>query len=157
MPANRLEAWARIEAERFADPVFRLFYTELEAVYEEKNRSIDNPFRSVWEAMLSAMWQEHPYGTQTTIGEVDHLKRPSLKAMRAYFDKFYVAGNMALVLSGDFDTEAIMPVIEPLAAEGHLVSVDTRNAATALTGATEPIPLPEGAPYGASVSMTTAP
>jgi predicted Zn-dependent peptidase len=40
VPSNRLDAWARVEAERFQDPVFRLFYPELEAVYEEKNRSV---------------------------------------------------------------------------------------------------------------------
>ena len=36
LPANRLEHWAKIESERFANPVFRLFHTELETVYEEK-------------------------------------------------------------------------------------------------------------------------
>ena len=37
LPSNRLEHWAKIESERFAQPVFRLFHTELETVYEEKN------------------------------------------------------------------------------------------------------------------------
>lgn len=36
LPANRIDHWAKIEAERFANPVFRLFHTELETVYEEK-------------------------------------------------------------------------------------------------------------------------
>ena len=35
LPSNRLEQWATIEAERFVDPVFRLFQPELEIVYEE--------------------------------------------------------------------------------------------------------------------------
>ena len=35
LPGNRLEQ-AKIESERFANPVFRLFHTELETVYEEK-------------------------------------------------------------------------------------------------------------------------
>ena len=34
LPANRLPQWARIEADRFREPVFRLFQTELETVYE---------------------------------------------------------------------------------------------------------------------------
>ena len=38
LPANRLSHWAKIESERFTKPVFRLFHTELETVYEEKNR-----------------------------------------------------------------------------------------------------------------------
>ena len=36
VPANRLEQWAKIEGERFSDPVFRLFYPELEAVMRRK-------------------------------------------------------------------------------------------------------------------------
>ena len=39
IPANQIENWLAIEAERFRKPVMRLFHTELEVVYEEKNRS----------------------------------------------------------------------------------------------------------------------
>src|SRR5690349_2789632 len=45
IPKNRVAQWARIEAQRYADAVFRLFWPELEAVYEEKNRALDNPNR----------------------------------------------------------------------------------------------------------------
>ena len=112
IPANRFTAWAKVEAERFADPVFRLFYPELEAVYEEKNRSLDSPFRSVYEAMLGGLFPAHPYGTQTTIGEVEHLKVPAYGDMVAYFDRWYAPNNMAIVLAGDIDAETALPVLE---------------------------------------------
>ena len=51
LPANRLEQWAKVEAERFHQPVFRLFQTELETVYEEKNRSMDDKDRVILTAM----------------------------------------------------------------------------------------------------------
>jgi predicted Zn-dependent peptidase len=35
LPSNRVEQWATIESERFRNPIFRLFPTELEAVYEK--------------------------------------------------------------------------------------------------------------------------
>jgi predicted Zn-dependent peptidase len=38
IPANAVDKFLAIQAERFRSPVFRLFHTELEAVYEEKNR-----------------------------------------------------------------------------------------------------------------------
>ena len=38
IPSNQIEKWLKIEAERFRKPVLRLFHTELETVYEEKNR-----------------------------------------------------------------------------------------------------------------------
>ncbi|MBK7964464.1 MAG: insulinase family protein [Bacteroidetes bacterium] len=41
VPSNQLENFLTIEAERFRKLVMRLFHTELEAVYEEKNISLD--------------------------------------------------------------------------------------------------------------------
>lgn len=42
IPSNSLEKWLKIEANRFSEIVCRLFHTELEAVYEEKNRGLDS-------------------------------------------------------------------------------------------------------------------
>ena len=54
IPKNRLAQWARIEVQRYSDAVFRLFWPELEAVYEEKNRALDNPNRRWREASRSS-------------------------------------------------------------------------------------------------------
>lgn len=108
IPSNQLEKWLSIEAERFRMPVFRLFHTELEAVYEEKNRGLDNDGRKMFEAMLSGLYQKHTYGTQTTIGTVEHLKNPSLTEIRKYFNKNYVPNNMAICLSGDFNPDQVI-------------------------------------------------
>ena len=54
IPSNQLETWAMIQGERFSDPVIRLFHTELETVYEEKNRSLTSDSRKASEAMLTA-------------------------------------------------------------------------------------------------------
>lgn len=112
VPANRFDAWAEVEAERFADPVFRLFYPELEAVYEEKNLSLDDPDDRVWEALLLGLFPAHPYGTQPTIGLTEHLKTPAYSDMVEYFDDWYVPNNMAVVLAGDIDAERALPVLE---------------------------------------------
>ncbi len=112
VPSNRLEAWAAVEVERFSDPVFRLFYPELEAVYEEKNISLDSPYRRVNEAMMKSMFPGHPYGTQPTIGLVEHLKTPAYQDMVDYFQDWYGPNNMAIVLAGDIDAETAIPVLE---------------------------------------------
>ena len=59
IPSNQLEKWLDIESERFRMPVFRLFHTELEAVYEEKNRGLDNDGRKMFEALLEGLFQKH--------------------------------------------------------------------------------------------------
>ncbi|MBT3417734.1 MAG: insulinase family protein [Flavobacteriales bacterium] len=112
IPSNQIEKWLQLEAERFRNPIFRLFHTELEAVYEEKNRGLDSDGRKMFEALMSGLFQKHQYGTQTTIGTIEHLKNPSLTEIRKYFNKYYVPNNMALCLSGDFDSDEVIKLIE---------------------------------------------
>ena len=111
IPSNQIEKWLKIESERFRMPVFRLFHTELEAVYEEKNRSLDNDGSKMFEALMSSLFPKHQYGTQTTIGTIEHLKNPSLTEIRKYFNKYYVPNNMAICMSGDFEYDAVINLI----------------------------------------------
>ncbi len=111
-PENQIAKWLDIYAHRFQDPVFRLFQSELEAVYEEKNRAGDDLERRVQEKFSSFIYGDHPYSTQTVLGSVEHLKNPSLTKMYEYFEKYYVSNNMALVLSGNFESQAVKPLIE---------------------------------------------
>jgi len=105
IPSNQLENWLKIEAERFRKPVLRIFHTELEAVYEEKNLSLNRDGSKVYEKVMAELFQKHAYGTQTTIGTVEHLKNPSLNKIRAYYEKYYVPNNMAIILVGDLNPE----------------------------------------------------
>jgi predicted Zn-dependent peptidase len=111
IPKNRIAQWARIEAQRYSDAVFRLFWPELEAVYEEKNRGLDNPNRRWREAFMKAMFPRHGYGWSTGIGEIEHLKSPAYGDMEAFFQRYYTPGNMAILLSGDVD-ESVLPALE---------------------------------------------
>lgn len=111
IPANQVENWINIEAERFSEVVPRLFHTELEAVYEEKNRGLDNDGRKVWEVMFKELFPNHNYGLQTTIGTVEHLKNPSITAIKNYFNRYYTANNMAICLSGDLNYEKTISAI----------------------------------------------
>ncbi|MBT9393429.1 insulinase family protein [Hymenobacter sp. NST-14] len=112
IPSNQLEKWAAIQSERLGEMVPRLFHTELEAVYEEKNRGLDNDFSKEYEALNRTLYQQHEYGTQTTIGTIEHLQNPSITEIKAYFDKYYVPNNVALALSGDLDYDQTIRVID---------------------------------------------
>lgn len=111
-PANQMAKWLDIYAHRFQNPVFRLFQSELETVYEEKNRAGDDLERRVSTKFNEFIYGDHPYSTQTVLGSVDHLKNPSLTKMYEYFEKYYVANNMALVLCGNFNSADVKPLIE---------------------------------------------
>ncbi|AZQ61058.1 insulinase family protein [Flammeovirga pectinis] len=111
IPANELNRWLEIESDRFKEIVPRLFHTELEAVYEEKNRSLDSDQSKVFDTMFSAMFPNHPYGTQTVIGTIDDLKNPSITEIKKYFNQFYRPNNVAICLSGDLDPDKTIAMI----------------------------------------------
>ena len=105
-PAHEIDKWLDIYAERFENPVFRSFQSELEVVYEEKNRAEDSFERRVYEKMQELIFPNLPYGQWSVLGTTDHLKNPSLTKMYDFYDKQYVPGNMALILTGNFDKES---------------------------------------------------
>jgi predicted Zn-dependent peptidase len=78
VPSSSLNKYLTVQSERFRNPVLRIFHTELEAVYEEKNRGLDNDGNRVFEALFARLFKNHNYGKQTVIGTVEHLKNPSL-------------------------------------------------------------------------------
>lgn len=112
IPSASLDKYLAVQAERFRNPVLRIFHTELEAVYEEKNRTLDNDGRKVSETLFSNLFQKHNYGLQTTIGTVEHLKNPSLIEIRKYFNKYYVPNNMGIILSGDFNPDEVIAKVD---------------------------------------------
>jgi len=111
-PPNQIEKWLELYSHRLKEPVFRGFQSELEIVYEEKNMYSDQFFSNLFEEFQRNFFKNHPYGQQTTIGTIDHLKNPSLTKMLDFFNTYYVSNNMALVLSGNFDSETVKPLIE---------------------------------------------
>ncbi|MEG0948052.1 MAG: insulinase family protein [Bacteroidales bacterium] len=112
IPANQLENWAIIQAERFRDPVIRIFHTELETVYEEKNRSLNSDQSRVLDTLLLALYPHHTYGTQSTLGTAKDLKSPSITNIKNFFKTYYVPNNMAICLSGDFNPDSAYAVIQ---------------------------------------------
>ena len=120
IPSNQLEKWAILESERFRMLALRLFHTELETVYEEFNISQDSDFRKMNKKMMELLYPQHPYGTQYTMGTAEHLKNPSQTRIYEFFNTYYVANNMGIILSGDFDPENAVQIIEKHF--GHLKS-----------------------------------
>lgn len=110
-PSNQMEKWMEIYSHRFEHPVYRMFQSELETVYEEKNMSRDNPIMALIETFEAGLYKGHPYG-RTVLGDIDNLKNPSLSEMDKYFQTYYVANNMALILTGNFDAQEAIPMIK---------------------------------------------
>lgn len=112
IPANEIENWAIIQADRFTDPVIRGFHTELETVYEEYNMSLTRDSRKIYQAVLNGLFPHHPYGTQTVLGTQEHLKNPSITNIKNYFETYYVPNNMAICMVGDINPDEVVTIID---------------------------------------------
>ncbi|MEY2949143.1 MAG: M16 family metallopeptidase [Saprospiraceae bacterium] len=112
IPSNEFEKWVMLEKERFTTLALRLFHTELETVFEEFNMIQDSDGRKVFQALRKLLFPQHPYGTQEIIGTAYHLKNPSIREINNFFEKYYVSNNMAIILSGDFNPDETMEILE---------------------------------------------
>ena len=112
IPANQIENWAKVQSDRFKHMVIRGFHTELEAVYEEYNRGLTDDTEKMMVAIDSVLFPHHPYGTQTVIGTQEHLKNPDITAIKKQKATYYVPNNCAICLSGDFDPDEMVRIIE---------------------------------------------
>lgn len=112
IPANQVENWAKVEADRFKNMVVRGFHTELEAVYEEFNMGLTSDDDKVMEAVDSVLFPSHPYGTQTVIGTQKHLQNPSISAILKQKATYYVPNNCAICMAGDLNPDEVIPILE---------------------------------------------
>jgi predicted Zn-dependent peptidase len=109
-PPGEIYKWLKLNSDRLIHPVFRSFQPELETVYEEFNRGQDNQSQRESEFILSTIFPGHPYA-RSIIGLPEHLKNPQLSQLIKFYEDWYVAGNMALILAGNIKTAEILPVI----------------------------------------------
>lgn len=110
-PAAEMYRWLTIFSDRLINPVFRTFQAELENVFEEYNMYANEPSSQVQQKLFEEIYAGCPY-ERDVIGKAEHLKNPRLSKLIEFYNTWYVPNNMALVLVGDFDTEATKPMIE---------------------------------------------
>ena len=105
-PAFQINKWLEISSQRFLNPVFRTFQSELETVYEEYNRGQDNPWRVQYDFIQSKAYEGHPY-SRSVLGLPEHLKNPRLSQLIKFYNDWYTAENMVLVLVGNVNANQI--------------------------------------------------
>ncbi len=112
LPANRLEGWFALEADRWLDPVFREFHTERDVVMEERRLRVDtSPGGLLYEAHLAAAWDDHPY-RQPVIGTMADLRRLTRAEVRAYRERYYGARNAVVAIVGAVEPEEALRLAE---------------------------------------------
>lgn len=112
LPANRVELWARIESDRFTNPVFRQYYLERDVVLEELRQSYETkPERMLMTQLLAAAFTAHPYG-RPIIGWKSDIEHLSIDRCMSFFKQHYSVSNAVVAIVGDLQFDTIRQLIE---------------------------------------------
>lgn len=105
LPANKLELWFSLESDRFLNPVLREFYVERDVVMEERRMRTDsNPLGRLLEEFLATAYKAHPYG-EPTVGHMSDLQSFTRQEALDFFETYYPASNLTMVLVGAVEAE----------------------------------------------------
>ncbi|WP_367850384.1 M16 family metallopeptidase [Rhodoferax sp. WC2427] len=105
IPATQLEAVMQLEADRFAHNQWsdEEFKRELEVVKEERRmRTEDAPRALVNEALMATAFTASPY-RRPVVGWMSDLEAMAPDDARAFYQRWYVPANAAVVVAGDVD------------------------------------------------------
>ena len=103
LPSNKIELFFSLESDRFLNPVLREFYIEKDVVMEERRmRTESSPVGRLVEEMIAASYKAHPYG-EPTVGHMSDLATVTREEALEFFDTYYGANNLTIVLVGDVD------------------------------------------------------
>ena len=112
LPSNRIELWFLLEAERFAEPVFREFYKERDVVREERRmRTESDPQGQLVEALQSTAFEAHPYHVGA-VGWASDIENFRLKEAVAFYRTYYVPANITIAIAGDVDPKQARALAE---------------------------------------------
>jgi zinc protease len=114
IPSNRLEDVMKLESDRFAHNQWsdEEFKKELEVVKEERRmRTEDNPRALMNEALNASVFVASPY-RRPIVGWMSDLEAMTPDDARAFFQRWYVPANAAVVVAGDVDVAQVKALAE---------------------------------------------
>jgi len=122
LPKNKLELYLALEADRLANPVFREFYSERDVITEERRMSENQPGSFFQEQLQATFYAASPYSWDV-VGWMSDISRVTKQEMIDYREQYYRPDNATLVLVGDLDPDAVMPLVTkyfgPLKSKGR--------------------------------------
>jgi zinc protease len=114
IPASKLENVMRLESDRFAHNQWpdEEFKKELEVVKEERRmRTEDNPRALMNEVLNASVFVASPY-RRPIVGWMSDLQALTPDDARAFYQRWYVPGNAAVVVAGDVDVAQVLALAQ---------------------------------------------
>jgi predicted Zn-dependent peptidase len=112
LPSNKIELWARIEADRMTQPVFREFYSERNVVMEERKQRIESePDGKLYEQFMATAFIAHPY-RRPVLGWPSDMRFLSLEYTEVFFKRYHAPNNTVIAVVGDINPTNTLAIIK---------------------------------------------
>ena len=112
LPANRLELWMMLEADRLMNIVPREFYKEREVVMEERRMRTDaSPVGTLVEQFLGTAFIAHPYGFPA-IGWPSDIENITVEQLMEFYETYYAPENITVAIVGDIQPDEVIRLAE---------------------------------------------
>ncbi|AKS40910.1 M16 family metallopeptidase [Wenzhouxiangella marina] len=106
--------WAiRMEADRMVNSLIREedLESEMTVVRNEFEIGENSPFRVLMQRLMSTAYLWHGYG-RSTIGARADIENVPIERLQAFYRKYYQPDNAIVILSGNFEPERALALIE---------------------------------------------
>ncbi|MBU0983123.1 MAG: insulinase family protein [candidate division Zixibacteria bacterium] len=112
LPSNKIELYMWLESDRFANPVFREFYSERNVVREERRLSSEStPTGLIEEDFRSMFWKSSSYHWDV-IGWASDVENITREQANDYFDTYYAPNNLTMILVGDLNPDEMIKMVK---------------------------------------------
>ncbi|DBA78993.1 TPA: hypothetical protein ACH3X1_008860 [Trebouxia sp. C0004] len=142
MPANKLELWFALEAERFRAPVFRELYSEKRVVFEERRMRVDDSPMGRFQESFAAQAMTNNY-RRPVIGYPADLALLGRTEVQSFFNEHYSPQRLSIAVVGDVHVDVVQKLAEKYFGGWQSMSSLPRAGSPSDT---EPLPRPEGGP-----------
>ena len=115
LPSNELALGLWLEADRMRSLAITQenFENQRMTVMEERRQRIDNqPYIPSMLRINELAYGDYWAYAHSTIGDMQDLLDAPLEAVQEFFDTYYAPNNAVLSISGDFDTDEAMQLVE---------------------------------------------
>ena len=132
VPTGALERMLWLESDRMTHLLGAVDLATLDeqrsVVQNEKRQGENRSWGNVWDVVFRGLFSPgHPY-QHPVIGSMEDLDAATLDDVRDWFETFYGASNVVIVLAGDIDADTARPLIEKYYADAPAGQPLTRIA-----------------------------
>lgn len=111
VPPHLVSAWLLLVKERMKMPAFRMYLHEKEKVLEAQAQyDLADP-QALIDSLTDFIYHKNQYGSPKGADFVAPDRFPTISQLKDFYHRYYLPSNMAIVMVGNFDPDAVVKVL----------------------------------------------